>query len=68
MKFRYDKKFDIAYITLSEKAPVKGYEVEAGVILHKTSQDEIVEIEIHDASERFPIQALSKIKFEKLVA
>ncbi len=62
MKVKYDKKADAAYIQLSAKLPHGAIEVNEGVILHTTDKDEIVGIEILDASKRFPIRNLYKLE------
>ncbi|MDP2935248.1 MAG: DUF2283 domain-containing protein [Dehalococcoidia bacterium] len=62
MQVRYDKAVDAAYIELSSKRPQGGVEVGEGVVLHVTKDDEIVAIEILDASKRFPIESLFTLK------
>lgn len=62
MKVKYDKKADAAYIQLSSKPPHGAVEVNSGVVLHTTEKDEIVGIEILDASKRFPIRNLYKLE------
>ena len=61
MKVKYDKKADAAYIVLSSKKPDGAVEIAEGVALHTTSKDEIVSIEILDASKKFPIKTLYKL-------
>jgi len=46
VKVRYDKKADAAYIQLSSKKPDGAVEIAEGVIIHTTSKDEIVAIEM----------------------
>ena len=53
MKARYDKEIDAAYIQMSSKKPDGAIEMAEGVILHTTSDDEIVAIEVLDTSKRF---------------
>jgi len=58
MKVRYDKKVDAAFIRFSSKRPAGGVEIKEGVILHVTDKDEIVALEILEASERLPLRNL----------
>jgi uncharacterized protein YuzE len=60
MQVRYDEEVDAAYIRLSSKHPQGAVEIDEGVILHLTDRDEIVSIEILDASKRFPVKNLFK--------
>ena len=62
MQARYDETVDAAYIELSPDVPEGGVEAGDGVILHVTEKDEIVAIEILDASKRFPIENLFTLK------
>ena len=62
MKIRYDKEVDAAYIQLSSKKPDGGVEMAEGVILHTTSKNEIVAIEILDAAKKIPIKTLYKLE------
>ncbi len=62
MKVRYDKQADVAYIVLSSKKPDGAIEMAEGVILHTTSKNEIVAIEILDAAKKFPIKTLYKLE------
>jgi uncharacterized protein YuzE len=61
MKVRYDKEADAAYIQLSSKKPDGGVEMAEGVVLHTTAKNEIVGIEIIEASKKFPIKNLYKL-------
>lgn len=65
MKVQYDKEVDAALIRFSSKRPVRGVEIKEGVILHVTAKDEIVALEILDASERFPVRSLFKLEVLK---
>ena len=60
MKVRYDKEADAAYIQLSSKKPDGGVEMAEGIIIHTTSKNELVGIEILDASKKFPVKNLYK--------
>lgn len=62
MKVRYDKEVDAAYIQLSSKKPDGAVEMAEGVILHTTSKNEIVAIEILDAAKKIPIKTLYKLE------
>ena len=64
MKINYDKEADAAYIRLSNKKPDGAIEISEGVILHTTSKNEIVRIEMLDASKKFPIKSLYKIELQ----
>ena len=58
MKVSYDKKRDIAYIRFSGKKPDGAIEITEGVVLDTTEKNEIVGIEIFEASKRFPVKNL----------
>ena len=58
MKVSYDDEVDVAYLELSDSVPDGATELTEGVILHTTSTNEIVGIEILDASHRFPLGSL----------
>ncbi len=62
MKVKYDKEADVAYIQMSSKKPDGAIEMTEGVILHTTSKNEIVAIEILNAAKKFPINTLYKIE------
>lgn len=62
MKVQYDKEADAAYIQLSSKHPHGAVEIKEGVVIHTTGKDEIVGIEILDASKRLPIRNLYKLE------
>jgi uncharacterized protein YuzE len=62
MKVRYDEKHDIAYIRFSPKKPDGAIEIDEGVILDTTAEDEIVGMEIFDATRRVPIQSLFQLE------
>ena len=65
MKVKYDEKVDAAYIRFSSKRPVGGVEIKEGVILHVTGKDEIVALEILDASTRMPLKNLFTLQVSK---
>jgi uncharacterized protein YuzE len=62
MKVKYDKEADAAYIKLSSKRPQGAIEIDEGVIIHTAAKNEIVSIEILDASKKFPIRSLYKLE------
>ena len=62
MKVRYDKNADAAYIQLSSKTPDGAVEMNEGVILHTTSKNELVAIEILGATQKIPIKTLYKLE------
>ncbi len=61
MKIKYDKEADAAYIQLSPKKPDGAIEIAEGVALHTTAQNDLVGIEILEASKKFPINTLFKL-------
>ena len=63
MKVRYDETVDAAYIQLSRKRPQGAVEIKEGVVVHVANKNEIVGIEILNASERFPISSLHRLQF-----
>jgi len=65
MKVSYDKEHDIAYIQFSDKKPDGAIEIEEGVVLDTTEKDELVGMEIFDASKRLPLESLFEVKVEK---
>lgn len=58
MKVIYDEQVDAAHIRLSSKRPHGAIEVQEGFILHVTEENELVAIEILDASKRMPLKSL----------
>jgi uncharacterized protein YuzE len=62
MKVHYDAKHDIAYIRFSRKKSEGAIEIDEGVPLDTTAEDEIVGIEIFDAAERLPIKRLFQLE------
>ena len=67
MKVRYDKDADAAYIQLSSKKPDGAIEIDEGVILHTTSKNQIVAIEILGAKQRIPIKTLYKLELTPVI-
>ena len=68
MKVRYNKEANAAYLQLSSKKPDGAIEIDEGVILHTTSKNEIVVIEILDATKKFPIKTLYKLEVSPAAA
>ena len=63
MRVRYDDEVDAEYIQLSTKKPKGAIEIKEGVVVHVSGGDEIVGIEILNASARFPIRTLHTLQF-----
>lgn len=68
MKVSYDPKTDSAYIELSSKQPTGVIEIAEGVNLDTTDSNEIVGIEMLNASKKFPIQNLFRFEVDQAVA
>lgn len=68
MKVEYDKEADAAYIKFSNKRPDGAVEIQEGVILHTTSNNEIVGIEILDVSKKMPIKSLYRLELSPVAA
>jgi len=62
MKVSYDKEVDAAYIRFTSKKPRGAIELAEGVILHVTDRDEIVALEILNASTHLPIRNLFSLE------
>jgi uncharacterized protein YuzE len=62
MKVSYDKTLDTAYIQFTAQQPQGAIELEQGVILHVTDRDEIVALEILEASKHLQIQNLFSLE------
>ncbi len=68
MKVTYDKEADAAYIRFSTKRPDGAIEIQEGIILHMTLNNEIVGIEILDVSKKIPVKSLYKLELNPLAA
>ena len=68
MKVRYDKDVDAAWIQMSSKKATGAVEIAEGVILHTTGKNEIVAIEIIDATKKIPIKTLYKLELSPTAA
>lgn len=64
MKIYYDKEVDAAYIKLSDMEPKGVIEISEGINVDVTEKDEIVGIEILDASKKFPLKSLFVYEYE----
>ncbi|MER3422186.1 MAG: hypothetical protein C4293_02080 [Nitrospiraceae bacterium] len=62
MKVSYDKTLDAAYIQFTAQQPQGAIELEQGVMLHVTDRDEIVALEILDASKHLQVQNLFSLE------
>jgi uncharacterized protein YuzE len=62
MRVHYDVGHDIAYIRFSRKKPDGAIEIEEGVVLDTTAENEIVGIEIFDAKKRLPLESLFQLE------
>jgi uncharacterized protein YuzE len=58
VKVHYDRAVDAAYLQLSDRQPDGVIEMAEGVNLDITADDEIVGIEILNASRRLPLKSL----------
>ena len=58
----YDKTLDAAYIQFTAQQPQGAIELEQGVMLHVTDRDEIVALEILDASKHLQVQNLFSLE------
>jgi uncharacterized protein YuzE len=64
MKIYYDREVDAAYIKLSELKPVGVIEISEGVNVDVTDKDEIVGIEILNATKKFPLESLFTCEYD----
>lgn len=64
MKIKYDKEVDVLYIKLSEEPIIESDEEKPGIIIDYSASQQIVGIEILNASSKMP----SPIKVEYEVA
>jgi len=66
MKIEYSKKADALYVYFKEKYVNASKEVEEGIILDYDENNQIIGIEILDASERFGKADIANINIENL--
>jgi uncharacterized protein YuzE len=64
MKIYYDKEIDAAYIRLSDLEPTGVIEISEGINVDVTDKDELVGIEILDASKKFPLRSLFVYEYD----
>jgi uncharacterized protein YuzE len=62
MRVHDDAAHDIVYICFSRKKPDGAIEIDEGVILDTTADDEIVGIEIFDAKKWLPLKSLFRLE------
>jgi uncharacterized protein YuzE len=62
MRVQYDAQHDIAYIRFSRKKSDGAIEIDEGVVLDTTAENEIVGIEIFDATKRLPVKSLFRLE------
>jgi uncharacterized protein YuzE len=62
MKVNYHAKHDIAYIRFSRKKPDGAVEIGEGVVLDTAAENEIVGLEIFDATKRLPTKSLFRLE------
>ena len=67
MEINYDKDADAIYIKLCESNFVRNKKLDDDIILDIGENDEIIGIEIIDASKRIPKNSLSKILVKNLI-
>ena len=66
MKLKYDAAVDILTITLSESRIAGSTEIAPGTIVDFDDGRNVVSIEILDAGDKYPLDDLAKVKFEKV--
>ncbi len=66
MKIEYSKKADALYVYFKEKYVNTSKEVEEGIILDFDDNNQIIGIEILDATERFGKSDIANINIENL--
>ncbi|RZD18211.1 MAG: DUF2283 domain-containing protein [Candidatus Acididesulfobacter diazotrophicus] len=65
MKIYYDKDVDAAYLRLSDDIPTGVIEVKEGLNIDTTDKNEIVGIEILDASKKFSLKSLFSCEYNE---
>lgn len=66
MKIEYSKKADALYVYFKEKFVSRSREIEEGIVLDFDENNQIIGIEILDASERFGKADIANINIENL--
>ena len=64
MKITYDSEADAAYIQLSDLQPAGVVEAENGINLDMTDDNQLVGIEILDASKKIPLATLRTFEYD----
>ena len=67
MKIEYSKKADALYVYFKEKFVSSSREIEEGIVLDFDENNQIIGIEILDASARFSKSDIANINIENLV-
>jgi uncharacterized protein YuzE len=62
MRVHDNAKHDIAYVPFSRKKPDGAIKIDEGVVLDTTAENEIVGIEIIDATKRLPEKSLFRLE------
>jgi uncharacterized protein YuzE len=62
MRVYYDAKYATEYIRCSRKKPDGAIEIEESVVLDTTTENEIVGIEIFDATKRLLVKSLFRLE------
>ena len=62
MRVHYDAQHEIAYIRFSRKKPDGAIEIDEGVVLDTTAENEIVSIETFDATKRLLVKSLFRLE------
>ena len=65
MKVKYDASVDILTITLSDAGIVGSREIAPGTIVDFDEHKNVVSIEILDAADRYSLEKLAQLSFEK---
>jgi len=68
MEIRYDKEADAIYIRLREGEFAKNKKIDDLTILDLDAEDNILGIEILDASKRIPPESLSEVHVKNMLA
>jgi len=68
MKIEYDPEADALYIRFREADPVDNIDIEDGLTVDLDERRQLVGIEILSVSRRLPVDALSSVTLENLVA
>jgi len=64
MKLHYDQQVDALYIRLDNSNIIESEEIKEGIVLDYNENEQVVGIEILNASKRIPLPELKKVQFE----